>query len=88
MVGVPMLKAERISRSGPKLSDAQIRNFEAIKYTHFATVFLLARSLRAISALGTPSASVARMSFMVSRGRVISSVLPGRARQSLRPGKP
>ena len=33
MVGVPMLKAERISRSGPKLSDAQTRNFEAIKYT-------------------------------------------------------
>lgn len=34
MVGVPMLKAERISRSGPKLSDAQTRNFEAIKYTN------------------------------------------------------
>ena len=33
MVGVPMLKAERISRSGPKLSDAQTRNFKAIKYT-------------------------------------------------------
>ena len=32
MVGVPMHKAERISRSGPKLSDAQTRNFEAIKY--------------------------------------------------------
>lgn len=32
MVGVPMLKAEGISRSGPKLSDAQTRNFEAIKY--------------------------------------------------------
>ena len=30
---MPMLKAERISRSGPKLSDAQTRNFEAIKYT-------------------------------------------------------
>ena len=27
-----MHKAERISRSGPKLSDAQTRNFEAIKY--------------------------------------------------------
>ena len=33
MVGVPMLKAERISCSGPKLSDAQTRNFEAIKYS-------------------------------------------------------
>ena len=32
MVGVPMLKAERVSRSDPKLSDAQTRNFEAIKY--------------------------------------------------------
>ena len=29
---MPMLKAERVSRSGPKLSDAQTRNFEAIKY--------------------------------------------------------
>ena len=28
-----MLKAERISCSGPKLSDAQTRNFEAIKRT-------------------------------------------------------
>ena len=33
MVGVPMLKAEGISCSGPKLSDAQTRNFEAIKHT-------------------------------------------------------
>ena len=33
MVGVPMLKAERVSRSDPKLSDAQTRNFEAIKYS-------------------------------------------------------
>lgn len=31
---MPMLKAERISCSGPKLSDAQTRNFEAIKHTH------------------------------------------------------
>ena len=29
---MPMLEAERISCSGPKLSDAQTRNFEAIKY--------------------------------------------------------
>ena len=33
VVGVPMLKAERISCSGPKLSDAQTRNFEAIKHS-------------------------------------------------------
>ena len=33
VVGVPMLKAESISCSGPKLSGAQPRNFEAIKHT-------------------------------------------------------
>lgn len=32
MVGVPMPKAERISCSDPKLSDAQTCNFEAIKH--------------------------------------------------------
>ena len=31
---MPMLKAERISCSGPKLSDAQTRNFEAIKHKY------------------------------------------------------
>ena len=31
---MPMLKAERISCSGPKLSDAQTRNFEAIKHRY------------------------------------------------------
>jgi hypothetical protein len=34
MVGVPMLEAERISCSGPKLSDAQTRDFEAIKHSN------------------------------------------------------
>lgn len=34
MVGVPMPKAERISCSDPKLSDAQTRNFEAIKHSY------------------------------------------------------
>ena len=34
VVGVSMLKAERISCSGPKLSDAQTRNFEAIKHKY------------------------------------------------------
>ena len=33
-------------------------------------------------------ASIDRMSFTVSRGTVISSILPERARQSRRPGKP
>ena len=37
MVGVPMLKAERVSRSDPKLSDAQTRNFEAIKYNMYCS---------------------------------------------------
>ena len=36
VVGVPMLEAERISCSGPKLSDAQTRNFEAIKHSSAA----------------------------------------------------
>ena len=55
---------------------------------YFATVLRLTRSLRAISALGTPSASIDRISFLVSRGTVISSILPGRPRQSARPGQP
>ncbi len=38
-------------------------------------------------ALVTPSASIARISFLMSRGTAISPVLPGRARQSRRPGK-
>lgn len=46
MVGVPMLKAERISRSGPKLSDAQTRNFEAIKYNCVSTVGLNESTIR------------------------------------------
>lgn len=41
---MPMLKAERISCSGPKLSDAQTRNFEAIKHT--ATLGHLERGKR------------------------------------------
>ena len=53
---------------------------------YFATVLRLTRSLFAISALGTPSASIERISFLTSRGTVISSILPGRARQSCRPG--
>lgn len=36
--------------------------------------------------LGTPSASIERISFLTSRDTVISSILPGRARQSCRPG--
>ena len=50
MVGVPMHKAERISRSGPKLSDAQTRNFEAIKHTSLPTA--------------CPTASIATFSVM------------------------
>ena len=45
-------------------------------------------SIRAISDLERPAASIDRISFTVSRGTVISSILPGRARQSNCPGKP
>lgn len=55
---------------------------------HFATVFRLTWSTRAISDLERPAASFDRISFTVPRGTVISSILPGRARQSNRPGKP
>ena len=55
---------------------------------YFATVFRLTWSTRAISDLERPAASIGRISFTVSRGTVISSILPGRARQSNRPGKP
>lgn len=54
---------------------------------YFATVFRLARSTRAASGLGRPAASIDHISFTVPRGAVISPpVLPGRARQSDRPG--
>ena len=52
------------------------------------TVFRLTLSILAISDLERPAASIDRISFTVSRGTVISSVLPGRARQRNRPGKP
>ena len=55
---------------------------------YFATVFRLTWSIRAISDLERPAASIDRISFTVSRGTVISSILPGRARQSNHPGKP
>ena len=45
-------------------------------------------SIRAISDLERPAASIDRISFTVSRGTVISSILPERARQSNCPGKP
>ena len=51
-------------------------------------MFRLTWSIRAISDLERPAASIDRISFTVSRGTVISSILPGRARQSNRPGKP
>ena len=55
---------------------------------YFARVFRLTWGTRAISDLERPAASIDRISFTVSRGTVISSILPGRARQSNRPGKP
>ena len=58
------------------------------RVAYFATVFRLTWSIRAVSDLERPAASIDRISFTVSRGTVISSILPGRARQSNRPGKP
>lgn len=52
------------------------------------TVFRLTWSILAISDLERPAASIDRISFTVFRGTVSSSILPGRARQSNRPGKP
>lgn len=54
---------------------------------YFTTVFRLTWSTRTISDLERPAASIDRMSFTVSRGTVISSILPGRARLSNRLGK-
>lgn len=55
---------------------------------YFATVFRLTWSTRAISDLEGPAASIDRISFTVSRRTVVSSILPGQARQSNRPRKP
>lgn len=55
---------------------------------YFATVFRRTWRIRTISDLERPAASIDRISFTDSRGTVISSILPGRARQSNRPGKP
>lgn len=44
-------------------------------------------ALGQFSDLERPAASIDRISFTVSRGTVISSILPGRARQSNRPGE-
>ena len=53
---------------------------------YFATVLRLTQSLLAIPARGTPPACIDRISFIMSWGTVISSILLGRALQSLRPG--
>ena len=44
---------------------------------YFATVFRLTWSIRAISDLERPAASIDRISFTVSRGTVISPSFPG-----------
>ena len=54
---------------------------------YLATVLRLRCSSRAISALGTPLASIERISFLTSRGTVISSILPGRSSPKFAPGK-
>lgn len=58
------------------------------RVAYFATVFRLTWCTRAVSDFERPVASIDRISFAVSRGTVISSILPGRVRQSNRPGKP
>lgn len=58
------------------------------RVAYFATVFRLTWCTRAVSDFERPVASIDRISFAVSRGAVISSILPGRVRQSNRPGKP
>lgn len=82
--GDPFLVARRcgpLPRGGDRRGGRQVLHARVLRHGVPADV-------RPISALGTPSAFVDRMSSMVSRGKVISSVLPGRARQSLHPGKP
>ena len=54
---------------------------------YLATVLRLSPSLLAISARGTPAASITRMSLTSSRGTVISSILSGRVRPKPSPGK-
>ena len=54
---------------------------------YLATVLRLSPSLLAISALGTPSASIARISFRVSWDTVISSILPGALFWKTAPGR-
>lgn len=54
---------------------------------YLATVLRLSLSLLAISARGTPAASIARISLTSSRGTVISSILSGRVCPKPSPGK-
>lgn len=54
---------------------------------YLATVLRLSPSLLAISARGTPAASIARISLTSSRGTVISSILSGRVCPKPSPGK-
>lgn len=54
---------------------------------YLATVLRLSPSLLAISARGTPAASITLISLTSSRGTVISSILSGRVRPKPSPGK-
>ena len=54
---------------------------------YLATVLRLRRSLRAISARGTPAAGRVRISLTSSRGTAVSSILPRRVRPKQPPGK-
>ena len=100
-VGVQRQEAELVDGEQPRAADERGLAVEAPLVAgsgtegdmssvpaYFATVLRLTPSLIAISARGTLSASIDRISFIMSRGTAISSILPGRARQSLRPGTP
>ena len=54
---------------------------------YLATALRLSLSFLAISARGTPAASISRISLISSRGTVISSILPRRVRPKQPPGK-
>lgn len=54
---------------------------------YLATVLRLSPSLLAISARGTPAASITLISLTSSKGTVISSILSGRVRPKPSPGK-
>lgn len=87
---MPVLKTERISCSGPKLSDAQIRNFEAIKHKIKRGREMSEESIRVLmdsvgNADGKPSDTVARcIEAFLSDRRITRFVLPRLVNERIR----